>query len=99
MAYVANEVVRIIAGKYKKQKKAIFMNYTGKLSCVIKQMDCDDPCLWTVRLTSIRKIIVQGNTITIDRDQYISLVEDVKKMSQLLSDIHKKIELMKIDNK
>lgn len=96
--YTENEEVRIVGGKYKQFKTAIFKKYTGRLSCVVEQKDVASPCLWTLRLTSIKKINEKSTKILVDKKSYESLLEDLNVMKKLLNQIDVKLQNLKLDN-
>ena len=47
--YVEDKEVLIIGGKYKEYKRAIFVKYAGRFSCVIRQVSTNNNnTTWTV---------------------------------------------------
>ena len=72
------------------------MKYTGKASCVIKQINHPNPNFWTVRFTSIKKCC-KPKQIVVGKQQYDSLLEDLERMQSLMNNIKSKLDAMKID--
>ena len=68
MLFLEDEEVRITAGVHKHHKKALFLKYIGKASCVIKQIHHPNPNFWTVRLTSIKNAVSLNKLLLVDNN-------------------------------
>ena len=95
--YVEDEEVLIIGGKYKEYKRAIFVKYAGRFSCVIRQISTtNNNNTWTVRLKSIKKV-ESRTVITVDKAKYELLLQNFETMETLMKNMKNTLDQLKLD--